>query len=103
MAVYELMRNEETRYAIFAIDEKGDLESLPTSEENSADGLTTCSMGSIARCVDGKSYILNGKNSWVEYTGAASSSGGGSGGGGGGGLPEDYVEASDDDIRGLFK
>lgn len=94
MAIYEIMKNDETRYTIFAIDEAKDLDSLPTSKECGEGGLTTCCMGSLARGVAGKTYILNGKDMWVEYTG------GGSGGGGGGG--GDFVEVSNDEIDSLL-
>ena len=47
----------------------------------------------MARAVNGKNYMLDGKDKWVEYTGS---------GGGGGGGPEDAEPIPDGDIEHLF-
>lgn len=93
MAAWELKRDHATRYCLFGIDGADDIAMLPTSVRvGSGDliGSTTCALNSIARAVDGKSYILNGNNKWVEYNR--------SGGGGGG----DVEDITDEEIEDLF-
>ena len=72
--------NHETNYCMYAIDSSSDLKSLPTSVKFGTDALGNkldyCAQGSIARCLDGSTYMLSGKNVWTKY----STSGGGSGG-----------------------
>ena len=99
MAACELMRNNTTRYCLFAIDSSSDLDMLPTSERvGSGDVIrsTTCCIGSRALAADGKTYVLNGSNQWIKYNG------GGGSGGGGEVTPEDIEPISDADIERLF-
>lgn len=99
MAACELQRNYITRYCLFAIDDKDDLEMLPTSKRAGNGDLirsTTCCIGSKASAIDGTMYVLNGNDRWVKF----SKSGGGGGGGDEG--PEDAEEITDQDIEDLF-
>lgn len=80
MAATELSRNNATGYALFYIDSSSDIVNLPTSKEVGKEDLSTskpCKIGSIARAMNGSSYILNGSDKWVSYSiGSGSSSGG---------------------------
>lgn len=70
MAAQLLDLNYDTRFARFAIDSKSDLNNLPKLDCSGADRLKSVdgvSQGSMAYCVDGKDYILNGENEWVTY------------------------------------
>ena len=58
--------------AEYAIDDADYLEMLPTSQKPGSGELitsTTCCAGSMARCLDGTFYMLNGDDEWVEYSG----------------------------------
>lgn len=60
-----------THFAQFSIDSESDLNSLPKINTAGTDDLNTVSgvsQGSMAYCVDGTDYILNGSNKWVKYT-----------------------------------
>lgn len=95
MAAWELKRDHLTRYCLFGIDSSEDLEMLPTSDRCGSGDLitsTTCSINSLARAVDGKTYILGGDNKWVEYKRQ----------GGGGGDDPDVEEITDEEIEELF-
>lgn len=99
MHATELSRNYTTRYCVFAVDGEEHLVMLPTSTKVGTDDMimsTTCCAGSIARCQNGTTYVLNGSDEWVKYSGH-------SGGGGGGDDPEDAEPISDDDIEHLFE
>ena len=68
MSAYELQRNHRSKHCVFSIDSKGDLDSLPTSRKNGSGSLITsgtCCQGSVARCTDGSSYVLNGEDKWT--------------------------------------
>lgn len=100
MSAWELKRDHTTRYCLFAIDSNSDLYMLPTSKRVGKGDVKTstfCAIGSMAKAVNGKWYMLNGNDEWVEYVG-------GSGGGGGGG--DDHMAEDspipDDTIEGLF-
>ena len=70
MAAQLLDLNYDTRFARFAIDSESDLNSLPKINSSGTDSLKSVdgvSQGSMAYCVDGKDYILNGENEWIEY------------------------------------
>ena len=72
MHATELKRNHTTRHCIYAIDDADYLEMLPTSQKPGSGELitsTTCCAGSMARCLDGTFYMLNGDDEWVEYSG----------------------------------
>ena len=65
MAAWELKRDYTTRYCLFGIDDKDDIDMLPTSVRYGSGDLihsTTCSIHSKALAVDGKSYVLDGEN-----------------------------------------
>lgn len=105
MAVSELARNKETRYCVFFVDGKGDLENLPTSKQNGKGDLSLsspCCVGSVARCADGKKYILNGSDAWTEYKGSDVGGTGGGGGIGGGGV-DDADIATDEDVQNMIE
>ena len=96
MSASELNRNYTTRFCTFAIDSAGDIDMLPTSVRTGSGDLirsTTCCKGSVARAVDGKTYVLDGNDAWVEYK----RSGGGGGGGG-----DDVEPIPDSQIDDLF-
>lgn len=96
MHATELKRNYTTRYCMFAIDSEDYIDMLPTTTKVGSGELkmsTTCCAGSLARCLDGKMYTLNGDDEWVKYT---------SGSGGGGDEPEDVEPIPDSDIEALF-
>ena len=70
MAAYELNRNWATRFCEFYIDNSSDTELLPTSKKFGSGDLATstpCSIGSIARDMTGKQYVLNGNDEWVTF------------------------------------
>ena len=96
MHATELMRNNTTRYCLFAVDSAEYLSMLPTTTKVGTDEMvksTTCCAGSLARCLDGKLYTLNGNDQWVVYSGSH---------GGGGGSDEDAEPIPDADIESLF-
>jgi len=71
MHASELKRNMTTRYCVFAIDDVSYLEMLPTTTRVGSGDLNRsakCCSGSIARCLDGTTYMLSGSDQWVEYT-----------------------------------
>lgn len=97
MAAKELRRNHITRHCLFAIDDASDIDMLPTSVRNGSENLiqsATCCIGSKAVAVDGKTYMLNGSDEWVEYKR--------SGGSGGGSEPGEYDYITNDEIDNLF-
>lgn len=97
MASCELMRNNTTRYCLFAVDSKSDLDMLPTSERVGSGDLirsTTCCIGSRARGSDGTLYVLNGSNKWAVYSQSS--------GGGGGGGSTSIDDITDEEIEDLF-
>ena len=71
MAAIELNRNHKTNYCLFYIDDfENDSKNLPTSKESGKVDMKLskpCCFGSIAKCADGTSYILNGSDEWVVY------------------------------------
>lgn len=83
MAAYELSRNYATRHCIFAIDNEDDLKILPTSKKSGIKSISLsspCRQGSIEKAINGKCYVLNGKDEWkYSYTGSAGGESGGSG------------------------
>ena len=88
--------NRETNYRLFAIDSADDLSSLPTSKITGKDALGNklecCGQGSIARCIDGTTYMLSGEDVWTKY----------SGGGGGGDTDFEVSAIGDEFIDSLF-
>lgn len=77
----ELSRNNDTRFALFYIDNVDEISKLPTSKTCGKEELiesTTVSAGSLARVQDGSLYILNGNDNWVRYNNNNSSGDGGS-------------------------
>lgn len=77
MAAQEIKRDDETHFCVFAIESEKDLELLPTTKESGKSNLETsspCAMGSVARTIDEKRYILKSDDKWIY---ANSSSGGG--------------------------
>lgn len=95
MAACEIARNFTTNYAVFAIDNGNDIDILPTQYESGTGVLSLskpCSMGSIAKCSDGKQYCLNGEtNQWEK-----------SSGGGGSPSPDEVQPIDDSAIESLF-
>ena len=68
MSACELRRNHLTKHCVFSIDSKNDIAYLPTSKKYGSGSLiksSTCCQGSIAKCIDGSSYTLNGEDEWV--------------------------------------
>lgn len=98
MAACEIARNYTTMYAVFAIDDSSDIDILPTQRKSGTGDLKLskpCSMGSIAKCSDGKQYRLNGTtNKWETYSGGS--------GGGGGPTPEEVQPIDNSSIESLF-
>ena len=97
MAAKEIRRDHITRYSLFAIDDANDIDMLPTSVHVGSGDLkwsTTCCIGSKAMAVNGKIYMLNGSDQWVEYNR--------SGGSGGGSEPGEYDYITNDEIDNLF-
>lgn len=68
MSAYETFRNYETRYCVFAVDSKNDLQILPTSKRSGTGEMslnTPCRQGSLAKTPDGTIYALDGTDNWV--------------------------------------
>lgn len=89
--------NYSTRFCTFFCDTEEELIKLPTHERYGQDTLSSvsaCAFGSIAKCGNGKTYVLNGEDKWTAYTGSSS---------GGSDLEENIEPISEAEIENLFK
>lgn len=64
-----LAENLETHFCRFYADTEAELDLLPTHSHGGKGRLysmTSCAFGSIAKCGNGKMYILSGDDTWTE-------------------------------------
>lgn len=98
-----LSHNYQTHFCCFYVDSEDELKNLPTHLHGGAVENTQlcCAYGSVAKCGNGKKYVLSGDDMWVVDKSASSS--GGSSSGGGSSITEDDIEPiPDEDIKNLF-